>query len=76
VSKRFRFQASVPEPTEDARSLRTAIMALKELVETLAGQRGKPYDVAVTFGDLVQLGLITDPDIPQGIGSDNLQRPG
>lgn len=68
--------ASVPEPTEDVRSLRASVMALKEVVEVLAGQRGKAYDVAVTFGDLVQLGLISDPDIPQGIGSDHLQRPG
>lgn len=71
-----RRQTSIPEPTEDVRSLRTAVMALKELVETLAGQRGKAYDAAVTYGDLVALGIISDPDIPQGIGSDHLQRPG
>lgn len=71
-----RKQASIPDPITDVRSLQTTVMALKELVETLAGQRGKAYDAAVTFADLVQLGLISDPDIPEGIGSDHLQRPG
>ena len=35
---RRRTQATIPEPYEDVRSLRTSVAALKELVETLAGQ--------------------------------------
>jgi hypothetical protein len=44
-------------------------MATKELVEALAGQRGKPSEVAVTWGDLVRLGLIRQEQIPRDIGS-------
>jgi hypothetical protein len=68
--------ATIPEPYENLAALRSTALATKELVEMLAGQRGHPLDVAVTFRDLVNLGLISTPDIPQGIGSDHLQRPG
>lgn len=47
-----RQQVTIPEPYEDVKSLRASVMALKELVEELAGQRGN--DPAVTSSDLDQ----------------------
>jgi hypothetical protein len=45
--------ATIPEPYEDVKSLRASVMALKELVEELTGQRGVNRDSeAVTFADL------------------------
>jgi hypothetical protein len=46
--------ATIPEPYEDVRALRTSVMALKELVEELTGQRGGAdrANEAVTFGEL------------------------
>jgi hypothetical protein len=49
-----RGQATIPDPTEDVRSLRTTALATKELVETLAGQRGSRDDQAVRWGELPQ----------------------
>jgi hypothetical protein len=62
-------QVTIPEPTTDVASLRATAMATKELVETLAGQRGQAYDVAVTWQDLLDLNLIKKADIPHDIGS-------
>jgi hypothetical protein len=57
VSKKI-VQATIPEPYEDVRSLRTSVLALKELVEVLVGQRGINRDnEAVTFGELGQAGF-------------------
>jgi len=42
-------------------------MAMKEAVESLSGQRGGPDDVAVTWGDLLDLGLISIDQVPQDI---------
>ena len=49
---------TIPEPYDDVDSLRATAMATKELVEMLAGQRGNPMDVAVTWEDLVKLNSI------------------
>jgi hypothetical protein len=38
-------------------------------VETLAGQRGQAYDVAVTWQDLLNIGWIRKEEIPYDIGS-------
>jgi hypothetical protein len=52
VSKQFtRVQATIPVPTEDPRSLHSTALATKELVETLAGQRGPREDHAVRWGE-------------------------
>lgn len=67
-------QATIPEPVEDVRSLRATAVATKELVETLAGQRGNPMDAAVTWRDLVDLGLVIPAEIPEGIGSSGFQK--
>ena len=51
MSKR-RIFATVPEPYTDVYSLYASVMALKELVEGLTGQRGGLEDQAVMRGDL------------------------
>lgn len=60
--------ATVPEPYENLHSLLTAVRALKELAEGLTGQRGTLDDRAVTWGDLVQLGLIKPDQVPKDVG--------
>jgi len=71
---RRRVQPTIPEPLENVQSLRESVMSLKELAETLAGQRGQAYDIAVTWGDLIDLGLITEHDLPYRFGPNTIQR--
>lgn len=66
---RRRDQVTIPEPYEDVASLRATAMANKELTEMLAGQRGQPLDAAVTWGDLLRMGLIKQEQVPTDIGS-------
>jgi hypothetical protein len=70
---RRRDQVTIPEPHTDIASLRASVMAIKELVEMLAGQRGRPNTAAVTWEDLLNLQLITNADIPKEIGSNTVQ---
>lgn len=56
---------AVGEPTTDTNSLRNAAVAVKEGYEILVGQRGDPLMRAVTWGDLVALGLATADQVPQ-----------
>lgn len=69
--KVLRSQVSVPEPYETLSSLRSTALALKELTEVLAGQRGSANDAAVTWGDLVALGLIKQDQVPTNVGSNS-----
>lgn len=69
MSKRRFDQATIPEPYEDVKSLRTTAMATKEMVEMLAGQRGTALDAAVTWDDLLRLKLIKKEQIPKDVGS-------
>lgn len=62
-------QTAIPEPYENLTSLRATAIATKELVEVLAGQRGPALDAAVTWNDLVSLGLIQADQVPVGLGS-------
>lgn len=64
-----RTQATIPEPNENLASLRSVAIATKELVEVLAGQRGRNNSAAVTWGDLVALGLIQQDQVPRDIGT-------
>ena len=57
-------QATIPVPGMDPASMHATIMGIKELVEDLAGQRGNRNATAVTWGDLVRLGLIKQQDVP------------
>ena len=63
MSKR-RPQETIPVAYEDVKSLRATVMAMKELLEDLAGQRGAESDTAVTWGDLVDLNLIKSTQVP------------
>jgi len=67
-------RVSIPEPLQEIGSLRATALATKELVESLAGQRGDPRNTAVTWQDLIDLGLVIPSEIPQGIGSSGFQR--
>ena len=67
-------QTAIPSPVENLHALTATAIATKELVEMLAGQRGLATDVAVTWGDLVRLGIITKDRIPSDIGQNRLQR--
>lgn len=54
---------AIPEPRADLVALHTSVMALKENVEILTGQRGAP---PVTWDDLVRLGVVNAADVPRG----------
>lgn len=56
---------AVSEPTTDGASLRESVLNLKEGVEMLTRQRGDPIASAVTWADLVALGLINAADVPK-----------
>lgn len=53
--------AAIPEPSNTLEGLRDSVTALKQIVETLTQQRGAPNKPAgaVTFADLISLGLIS-----------------
>lgn len=54
----------IPEPTSSSESMRSTMLATKEAVEVIAGQRGNsPF---VTWDDLVRLGITTLQDVPRG----------
>jgi hypothetical protein len=55
---------AIPYPVEDLASLRSATAALKEVVEIITQQRGSVANSAVTWQDLVNLGLITTAQVP------------
>ena len=65
---------AIPHPELDLASMYAALQATVEAVEMLQGQRGSAYDCAVTWGDLVQLGLITEDQVPTDVGADRLRR--
>lgn len=59
---------AIPEPYADVGSLQKALQAAKEAVEVLQGVRGDGRYSAVSWDDLVGLGLIQEQDIPVKIG--------
>lgn len=56
---------AVPDPISDVNSLRLSVLALKEGQEILTRQRGTRSTSAVTWDDLVDLGLITPAQVPR-----------
>lgn len=68
MSRRLRRQVTIPEPYQDVGALYRTAVTTKELVEGLAGQRGGTRDVAVTWGDLIDLGLIKPDQAPDELG--------
>lgn len=57
-----KYYRSVPEPTPD--TIQQSVTALKDTVEVLARQRAPVIASAVTFQDLIDLGLITAAQVP------------
>lgn len=55
---------SIPDPNLDPKSLRDSVLALKQAFEIHSHQRGTPLNAAVTWQDLVNLGLITAAQVP------------
>lgn len=56
---------AISEPTVDGASLRESVLSLKEGVEMLTRQRGDPIASAVTWADLVALGIVKVSDVPK-----------
>ena len=54
----------IPEPTNDPTQLRLSVQALKQGFEMLTHQRKNALNAAVTWDDLVKLGLITAAQVP------------
>lgn len=50
---------AVPQPSSDPASVPFVLSRLREGVESLSGHRGDPLARAVTFNDLITLGLVT-----------------
>lgn len=55
---------SIPAPSQDIRSIQATVIALKEAVELLTGQR-QNVNPPVTWDDLVRLGVIEQGDVPR-----------
>jgi hypothetical protein len=56
----------IPEPTQDPEAMMATVQALKQATETILGQRrGSRVTSAVTWQDLVDLGLIEVEQIPR-----------
>lgn len=56
---------AIPEPSADPAALYQSVLELKQAVEILTQQR-KPYrNSAVTWGDLVTLGIIPESNVPR-----------
>lgn len=49
----------IPQPLADVGALVYAVRAIKQGMDSLAGYRGAPNDRAVTFNDLLSLGVVT-----------------
>jgi len=63
MTKRY---PAIPDPGNTPEGVREAVKAMKQSVETLTRQRGlgRKVDAAVTWQDLVDLGLIDPTEVP------------
>ena len=48
---------AIPAPTAEVHALRSSSISIKETVEILSRQRGDPQHSAVTFEDLITMGI-------------------
>lgn len=55
---------AITDPSTDPENLRLAVLALKQAFEIHSQQRGSKLNGAVTYQDLVDLGLITIAEVP------------
>lgn len=56
---------SIPSPQADPEALRASCDALKETIEMLTLQRGNHLNGAVTWQDLIDLGLALPTQVPR-----------
>lgn len=56
---------AIPNPDGSIPTQEAAILALKEAVEVLIRQRGLVLDSAVTWRDLVAIGVVTTAQVPK-----------
>ena len=64
---RRRSQQTIPDPYATLSSLQSTVSAMKELVESMAGQRGGLDDICVTWQELIDLGLIKKDQVPEDV---------
>lgn len=64
MTHRSNRHAAIKEPFQTIPSLHETMLGVKERVEVLSGHRGRVLDAAVTWGDLVDLGLIAHDQVP------------
>lgn len=55
----------IPDPAPNIASLHNVVMPMKETIEVLTGQRGDRLTSGVTWGDLVDLGLVRKDQVPK-----------
>lgn len=55
----------IPDPSTDPEALRRSDLAMKETLEIMTGVRGNRFDSAVTWQDLVDLGIIVPTQVPK-----------
>lgn len=55
---------AIPDPNLTPESMRDSMITVKQAFEIHSGQRGKRLDAAVTWQDLVDLGLIEASRVP------------
>ena len=60
--------ASIPVPAQNVQSLLVTVIALKSAIEVLIGSIGSKEQRAVTFVDLVNMGVILPDQIPEKYG--------
>ncbi len=70
---RNRKHPAIPQPESNIASMHATLVPMKEAVDMLQGATGTAYDCAVTWGDLLQLGLITKEQIPHDVGAYRLR---
>ena len=54
---------AIANPTATVASLMHTVLQLKQAVEQIAGERGNTYSRAVTFTDLLDLGVVAKPSL-------------
>lgn len=65
---RHRPRQTIPEPYQNVASLHASMQTAKEIIEQLGGQRSDVLSAAVTWGDLLDLGLIKPEQVPTKLG--------
>lgn len=62
----------IPQPVADVGALANAVQAIKQGMDSLAGNRGSTLNRAVTFNDLINLGVVSGALVTTAIGTSQL----